>query len=206
MYCCKSLQRTHRHTHARTHALTRARNHTHTTHEPASNWAVFDGEAVLMVACGFSLASLTAVVTEGGGVSPLGEGRTGSLGTRLHLWARGGRAAGCRLSRAGRRSRSPTRRGRRPRPRRRCGIRRLAITLDCQHPQSSAASLNQSLITRRPWNSGRAPRSATVLTEAAVTGGVRSLANARPVRFASTKILVQTQWEAVRFDRVKHTA
>ena len=26
------------------------------------------------------------------------------------------------------------------------------------------------------------------------------------VRFASTKILVQTQWEAVRFDRVKHTA
>ena len=30
---------------------------------------------------------------------------------------------------------------------------------------------------------------------------VRSL-----VRFASSKILVQTQWEAVRFDRVKHTA
>ena len=26
------------------------------------------------------------------------------------------------------------------------------------------------------------------------------------VTFASTKILVQTQWEAVRFDRVKHTA
>ena len=26
------------------------------------------------------------------------------------------------------------------------------------------------------------------------------------VTFASTKILVQTQWEAVRFDQVKHTA
>ena len=26
------------------------------------------------------------------------------------------------------------------------------------------------------------------------------------VRFASSKILVQTQWEAVRFDSVKHTA
>ena len=26
------------------------------------------------------------------------------------------------------------------------------------------------------------------------------------MRFASTQILVQTQWEAVRFDRVKHTA
>ena len=26
------------------------------------------------------------------------------------------------------------------------------------------------------------------------------------VTFASTKILVQTQWEAVRFDSVKHTA
>ena len=49
-----------------------------------------------MVACGFSLAFLTAVVTEGGGVSPLSEGRTGSWGTRLHLWARGGRAAGAR--------------------------------------------------------------------------------------------------------------
>ena len=101
MYCCKSLQHTHRHTHARTHALTRARNHTHTTHEPASNWAVFDGEAVLMVACGFSLASLTSVVTEGGCVyttergeegqlghvaTPLGEGRTGSWVSPISSW------------------------------------------------------------------------------------------------------------------------
>ena len=123
MDCCKSLQHTHTGTH--THARARTHTLTRTTHGHASHRAVFDGEAVLMVACGFSLAFLTAVVTEGGGVSPLGEGRTGSWGTRLHLVARGGRAAGCRPSRAGRRSRSPTRRGRRPRPRRRCGIRRL---------------------------------------------------------------------------------
>ena len=41
---------------------------------------MFDGEAVLMVACGFSLASLTAVVTEGGGVYTLERGEDGQLG------------------------------------------------------------------------------------------------------------------------------
>ena len=63
--------------------------------------AVFDGEAVLMVACGFSLASLTSVVTEGGCVyttergeegqlghvaTPLGEGRTGSWVSPISSW------------------------------------------------------------------------------------------------------------------------
>ena len=35
---------------------------------------------------------------------------------------------------------------------------------------------------------------------------LKELGSRRTLRFASTKILVQTQWEAVRFDRVKHTA
>ena len=34
----------------------------------------------------------------------------------------------------------------------------------------------------------------------------RHLCGPALVRFASSKILVQTQWEAVRFDSVKHTA
>ena len=41
---------------------------------------MFDVEAVLMVACGFSLASLTAVVTEGNGVYTVGRGEDGQLG------------------------------------------------------------------------------------------------------------------------------
>ena len=89
MYCCKPLQRTHRHTHALTHARARTHTHTHTTHEPASNWAVFDGEAVLMVACGFSLASLTSVVTEGGGVYTIERGEDGQLGHAATLLGAG---------------------------------------------------------------------------------------------------------------------
>ena len=88
------------HTHALTHARARTHTHIHTTHEPASNWAVFDGEAVLMVACGFSLASLTSVVTEGGvytlergedgqlghAATPCGAGRTGSWVSPISSW------------------------------------------------------------------------------------------------------------------------
>ena len=61
---------------------------------------MFDGEAVLMVACGFSLASLTSVVTEGGvytlergedgqlghAATPLGAGRTGSWVSPISSW------------------------------------------------------------------------------------------------------------------------
>ena len=74
--------------------------------------AVFDGEAVLMVACGFAH---TAVATEGGGVYTFGEGEYGRLGhrnesnhgrlahggaerggARVHLGQRRARAAGAR--------------------------------------------------------------------------------------------------------------
>ena len=59
---------------------------------------------------------------------------------------------------------------------------------------------------------------ATVCVHALITGAGVSTPTSRrkpsrawveenfAVTFASTKILVQTQWEAVRFDRVKHTA
>ena len=50
---------------------------------------MFDGEAVLMVACGFSLASLTSVVTEGGGVYTIERGEDGQLGHAATLLGAG---------------------------------------------------------------------------------------------------------------------
>ena len=75
-----------------------------------------------------------------------------------------------------------------------------------QQPTTLWASSQQSRTTCNPMCGSLARAFRRRHRVASPQLEAQELGSRRTLRFASTKILVQTQWEAVRFDRVKHTA